>query len=70
MTRHSLDAHPFTAISHAEQASAWTTRLEWGGGLTLGALIIALGFATLRPTPRARRHPPEAAPAWARRPRR
>jgi hypothetical protein len=50
------------------QPSAWSTAAEWGGGLALMAMILALGFATLRPTPR--RRPPEVPqPAWARTPR-
>jgi hypothetical protein len=65
-TRHTIDPHPFTAIAHAEQPSAWTTGLEWGGGLFLMALALALTYATIRPTPGSRRRePPAAAPAWA-----
>jgi hypothetical protein len=49
--------------AHA-QPSAWTTSLEWGGGITLMALALALGFTGVRPTPR--RRPPEVpAPARA-----
>ena len=57
--------HAFTAASHREQPSAWATGLRWGGGLGLGALVLALGFTTLRPTPR-RRTPDVPAPAYAR----
>ena len=47
------------------QPSAWVRGLEWGGGLTLMALVLALGFTTVRPTPRGRRRE-SPAPAWAR----
>jgi hypothetical protein len=52
---------------HHEQASARVTGLQWGGGIAAMALILALGFTTLRPTPRGRRRPgPDIrpAPAW------
>jgi hypothetical protein len=55
----------FTPQAHHAQPSAWTTGLEWGGGLTLMALALALGFTTLRPTPR-RREPDLPAPAYVR----
>jgi hypothetical protein len=55
-----------TPIHVRAQPSAWTRGLEWGGGLTLMALVLAFGYTTVRPTPR-RRTPPVAAPAWARR---
>jgi hypothetical protein len=60
------EPHAFTAVTHRQQASAWTTELEWGGGIALMALALALGFTTVRPTPR-RRTPDVPAPAWARR---
>jgi hypothetical protein len=59
--------HPFTAIHVRAQPSAWTHGLEWGGGLTLMALVLALGYTTVRPTPRRRRAPAAPMPAWARR---
>jgi hypothetical protein len=75
MTRHE---HPFTRRQlagpapsmtiqqRADQPSAWPRELLYGAGIGLAGLVLALGFATLRPTPR--RRPPEApAPAWARR---
>jgi hypothetical protein len=56
----------FTPLARASnQPSAWTTGLEYGGGLTLMALVLAFGFQTLRPTPK-RREPELPAPAWAR----
>jgi hypothetical protein len=56
----------FSVVGH-EQASAWVTGLQWGGGIGLMALILALGFTTVRPTPRGRRRAGpdvQAAPAW------
>jgi hypothetical protein len=68
MTRHEPNA--FTALAHKDQASAWARDLQWGGGLTLMALVLALGWVTVRPTPR-RRMPevpaPARAEAWRRR---
>ncbi|MDX6651467.1 MAG: hypothetical protein QOJ38_248, partial [Solirubrobacterales bacterium] len=60
-------AEPFTPLAHRQQ-SAWARDLEWGGGLALAALVLGLGWMTVRPTPR-RRQPPVPAPArtWARR---
>jgi hypothetical protein len=59
-------ADGFTPLDRAHaQPSAWTTGLQWGGGVGLMALALALGFTTLRPTPRGRRHPP-VVPALAR----
>ena len=63
-TRH--DPNAFTALSHHDQASAWARDLQWGGGLTLAALVLMFGWVTVRPTPR-RRMPEVPAPAWARR---
>jgi hypothetical protein len=55
-----------TIASLPSQPSAWSRDLLYGGVLGLTALVLALGFAIVRPTPR--RRPPEApAPAWARR---
>jgi hypothetical protein len=56
----------FSATPRASQPSAWTTGLEWGGGIGLMALALALGFTGVRPTPR-RRPPVVPAPAWLRR---
>ncbi|MDX6651847.1 MAG: hypothetical protein QOJ38_628, partial [Solirubrobacterales bacterium] len=55
----------FTPLVHRAQPSAWVTGLEWGGGLTLMALVLAFSWLTVRPTPR-RRQPELPAPAWAR----
>jgi hypothetical protein len=58
----------FTAVRHAEQASAWTTGLQWGGGTILMALVLAFGWTTVWPTPRRCPGPDVTpAPAWARR---
>jgi hypothetical protein len=60
-----LERHPFTAVHSAEQPSVWTRGLLYGGGLTLGALLLAMTWTAW---PRPRRRPPELpAPAWARR---
>jgi hypothetical protein len=66
-TRH--DPNAFTAVAHHEQASAWARDLQWGGGLTLMALVAAFGWITVRPTPR-RRQPEVPAPAFSRQRRR
>jgi hypothetical protein len=60
--------HPFTALAAHPQPSAWPRDLLYGGGIGVAALILALGFTTVRPLPR-RRRPPAAAPVWARTPR-
>jgi hypothetical protein len=58
-------ADGFTPLTRAHaQPSAWTTGLQWGGGIGLMAIALALGYTTLRPTPR-RRTPVVPAPAWA-----
>ena len=59
----------FTARASSPQQSAWARNLQWGGGMTLMALVLALGWATVRPTPR-RREPELPAPAWNHRSRR
>ena len=56
----------FTAVAERDQASAWSRGALYGGGLTLMALTLALGWTTVRPTPK-RREPEVPAPAWARR---
>jgi hypothetical protein len=58
----------FTPLTRGHtQASAWITGLHWGGGIGILALSLALGFTTLRPTPRGRRRPPVVpAPAYVR----
>ena len=55
----------FTPMTHRGQPSAWVTGLQWGGGMTLMALVLAFGWITGRPTPR-RRQPELPAPAYAR----
>jgi hypothetical protein len=56
----------FTTLRHTPPVSAWTRDALYGGSLALAALVLALGFVIVRPTPR--RRPPEVvAPAWARR---
>ncbi|MDX6663756.1 MAG: hypothetical protein QOG09_1858, partial [Solirubrobacterales bacterium] len=55
----------FTPLTHHGQPSAWARDLQWGGGLTLMALVLAFGWITVRPTPR-RRMPEVPAPAEAR----
>ena len=55
----------FTPLTHRSQPSAWATGLQWGGGMTLMALVLAFGWTTLRPGPR-RRLPEVPAPAEAR----
>ncbi|MDX6662262.1 MAG: hypothetical protein QOG09_364, partial [Solirubrobacterales bacterium] len=52
-------------MTHRGQPSAWARDLQWGGGLTLMALVLAFGWITVRPTPR-RRQPELPAPAWNR----
>jgi hypothetical protein len=67
MTRN--DPNAFTAIAHHDQASAWARDLQWGGGLTIAALVLMFGWVTVRPTPR-RRMPEVPAPAYSRQRRR
>ena len=55
----------FTPMTHRHQPSAWATGLQWGGGMTLAALVLYFGWITVRPTPR-RRTPELPAPAFAR----
>ncbi|MDX6662230.1 MAG: hypothetical protein QOG09_332, partial [Solirubrobacterales bacterium] len=55
----------FTPLVRHGQPSAWVQDLEWGGGMTLMALVLAFGWITVRPTPR-RREPELPAPAHAR----
>jgi hypothetical protein len=58
-------ASSFTPLAHHSQPSAWARDLQWGGGLTLMALVLAFGWITVRPTPK-RREPELPAPAYAR----
>jgi hypothetical protein len=55
----------FSSLAERDQPSAWSRGAIYGGGITLGALLLALGYTTLRPTPR-RRQPEVPAPATAR----
>ncbi|MDX6652821.1 MAG: hypothetical protein QOJ38_1602 [Solirubrobacterales bacterium] len=66
-SRHRGETGPtyFTATANRSQPSAWARDLEWGGGMTLMALVLAFGWITVRPTPR-RRQPETPAPAYAR----
>jgi hypothetical protein len=57
--------YSFTAVSHEEQASAWSRGALYGGMAVAGALVLALGWGTARPTPK-RRHPPRPAPQTVR----
>ena len=52
----------FTAVRETDQPSAWARGALYGGGLTLMAITLGLGFTILRPTPR-RRRPELPAPA-------
>ncbi|HEX2015331.1 MAG TPA: hypothetical protein VGN69_01460 [Solirubrobacteraceae bacterium] len=54
----------FTVVHGHHQASAWSQGALYGGSLALMALVLALGYTTVRPTPR-RRPPTVGAPAWA-----
>ena len=54
-----------TALPRRDQPSAWSRGALYGGGLTLAGLTLALGWMTLRPTPR-RREPRLPAPAYNR----
>jgi hypothetical protein len=55
----------YMTTSHHSQPSAWARNLQWGGGMTLMALVFFFGWTTVRPTPR-RREPELPAPAWSR----
>src|SRR5262249_39857969 len=60
-------ADGFTPLRHSDQPSAWVTGLEWGGGIGLMALALALGFTGVRRTPRRRPEDrPRPAPAFLR----
>jgi hypothetical protein len=52
----------FTALSRTDEPSASAQGVLYGGGIALAAAVLALGFTTLRPTPR-RRQPEVPAPA-------
>jgi hypothetical protein len=56
----------FTLLAREAQPSAWSRGALYGGGLLLAAAVLALGFTTVRPTPR-RRQPSVPAPSYARR---
>ncbi|HEX2016729.1 MAG TPA: hypothetical protein VGN69_08545 [Solirubrobacteraceae bacterium] len=60
-------APSFTFLTAHRQPSAWSRDALYGGGLLVMAAILALGYTTVRPTPRRRSGPGIAAPAWARR---
>jgi hypothetical protein len=45
-------AEPSMTALRRDQASAWATGLQWGGGISLMALALALGWTTVRPTRR------------------
>jgi hypothetical protein len=55
----------FTPLAGHHQPSAWARDLQWGGGLTLMALVLTFGWITVRPTPK-RRQPELPAPAYSR----
>jgi len=55
----------FTPLRSHQQPSAWSQGALYGGSLAIMALVLALGFSTVRPTPR-RKPPTVAAPAWNR----
>jgi hypothetical protein len=59
-----------TPLRPGAQRSAWLRDLLYGGGLGVVALVLALSFSVVRPTPR-RRRPELPAPAqcnaWRRR---
>jgi hypothetical protein len=65
MTRSGGERHAFTALRHDDQPSAWSTTALYGGTAGFTALVLALGWLTLRPTPR-RREPKLPAPAMQR----
>jgi hypothetical protein len=58
-------APSITAVAHREQPSAWSRDVLYASGLGLAALVLALGFTIVGPTPR-RRSPVAPAPAWSR----
>ena len=64
-TRLDQDRLAFTRAEHAEQPSAWSRGALYGGALVGTAVVLALGFSILRPTPR-RREPRLPAPAYSR----
>jgi len=58
-------APSFTLLVRDTQPSAWSRDVLYGGGLLVMAAILALGYTTVRPTPR-RRSPTIPAPSYAR----
>jgi hypothetical protein len=66
MTRHDYRRPRATfMVVGSHQPSAWSRDALYGGGLLLAAAILALGYTTVRPTPR-RRSPTLPAPSYAR----
>lgn len=59
------ERYDFAALPARPQASAWSQGLLYGGGLTLLALTLALGWTAAGPRSR-RREPDLPAPAWNR----
>jgi hypothetical protein len=57
--------YSFTAVTHSEQASAWSRGALYGGMTIATALVLALGWGVARPTPK-RRHPPRPVPQTVR----
>jgi hypothetical protein len=67
-TRHTPTrlAASLTVLSRRDQPSAWVRDALYGGGLLLAAAVLALGFSTVRPTPR-RKEPSVPAASYVRR---
>jgi len=66
-TRRAKLGPSFTFLTAAHsQPSAWSRDALYGGGLLLAAAILALGYTTVRPTPR-RQTPTIPAPSYVRR---
>jgi hypothetical protein len=70
MTRRDREraAPSFSTLADRHQPSAWARGALYGGGLGIAALVLAIGFMTVRPTPR-QRPGDRVAPAWSRLPR-